>query len=315
MKIQYWPLLMLLLAGCGSKSADANESAPLETKAEIVNEVESVVGIGRVEPELKLLSLNAEMPGRLVNIYAQAGTKVDSGTVLFELDHAENDAQMIQNQAQIRTQEAQVRQIAKSIEIAKINQSLAQKEYNRFLQAFQGNAETKSNLDKAENALELAKEQVAAQNLQLQAAQALRNELNAATILLRAQAENTKIRVLQAGTVLSVEVPLGTMVNTNTLLANFAPESPMAVVTEVDELFADKVKVGQKAEIRAQGGKETLATATVIFAAPFLRQKSLFSDEVGKLEDRRVREVKVRINNTKTDLLFGARVECVIYLK
>lgn len=315
MKVKYMPLLLILLAGCGAKTTEpAAKEAPV-TAASVSESVETVVGIGRVEPEAKMLEIKPEMSGRLVNILVKAGDKVKIGDLLFELDHSENDAKMTQIQARMRTADAQIKQLQKGIEIARINQDLAQKEYNRYQAAFEGKAETKSMLDKAENSLSLSKEQVKQQELQLRTSQASRSELDAEQAVLRSQAANTRITALEAGTLLSVEVPIGSMVSSTSLLAQFAPESPLSVVTEVDELFADKVKVGQKAEIRAQGGSEILANAEVIFAAPYLRQKSLFSDEVGKLEDRRVREVRVRITDPKADLLFGSRVECVIHLK
>ena len=315
MKIKYMPLLLILLAGCGEKAADPNSEAAPVTAASVSASVQTVVGIGRVEPEAKMLDIKPEMTGRLVNILVKAGDKVKVGDLLFELDHSENDARLSQVQARMRTADAQVQQLRKGIQIAGINQDLAQKEYNRYQAAFEGKAETKSTLDKAENNLSLSKEQVKQQELQLRTAQATRNELNAEQAVLLSQAENTQIRALEAGTLLSIELPVGSMVNSNSLLAQFAPESPLSVVTEVDELFANKVKVGQKADVRLQGTTEVIANAEVIFAAPFLRQKSLFSDEVGKLEDRRVREVRVRITDPKADLLYGSRVECVIHLK
>ena len=44
-----------------------------------------------------------------------------------------------------------------------------------------------------------------------------------------------------------------------------------------------------------------------------MRRKSIFSDEVGDLQDRRVREVRITLD-PGTDILFGSRVECVILL-
>ena len=95
---------------------------------------------------------------------------------------------------------------------------------------------------------------------------------------------------------------------------DFAPEGPVMAITEIDELFADKVKVGQPAFVRAQGDTVVLATGKVILAAPYLRKKSLFSDKADNLEDRRVREVRVQLDSSET-LLIGSRVECIIELK
>jgi hypothetical protein len=82
-------------------------------------------------------------------------------------------------------------------------------------------------------------------------------------------------------------------------------------VTEIDELFALNVKLGQKAIIRPQGSDERLTTGTVILASPYLRKKSLFSDNAANLEDRRVREVRVQLDDP-SKVIIGARVECII---
>jgi hypothetical protein len=82
----------------------------------------------------------------------------------------------------------------------------------------------------------------------------------------------------------------------------------------VDELFADLVETGQNAEIRRLGETQALAEGRVIFTGPALRRKSLFSQDVGDLEDRRVREIWVGLPETAS-LILGMRVECVIKLE
>ncbi|HSY62439.1 MAG TPA: HlyD family efflux transporter periplasmic adaptor subunit, partial [Cytophaga sp.] len=116
------------------------------------------------------------------------------------------------------------------------------------------------------------------------------------------------------GKILSVDTKLGATVSTSTNLSDFAPEGPVMAITEIDELFADQIKIGQPAYVRAQGDTVVLAKGKVILAAPYLRKKSLFSDKVDNLEDRRVREVRVQLDSTET-LLIGSRVECIIELK
>lgn len=49
----------------------------------------------------------------------------------------------------------------------------------------------------------------------------------------------------------------------------------------------------------------------MILASPYLRKKSLFADNSANLEDRRVREVRVQLDNPE-NVLIGARVECII---
>jgi HlyD family secretion protein len=116
------------------------------------------------------------------------------------------------------------------------------------------------------------------------------------------------------GTILSVNTKLGETVTSSSILSDFAPNGPIMAITEIDELFANKVKIGQPAYIRAQGDSIIIARGKVILAAPYLSKKSLFSDKADNLEDRRVREVRVELDSTQS-LLVGSRVECIIELK
>ena len=51
--------------------------------------------------------------------------------------------------------------------------------------------------------------------------------------------------------------------------------------------------------------------ADFIFTASFLKKKSLFTDQAGEKEDRRVRQIKIGLDHPE-QLLLNARVECVI---
>jgi multidrug resistance efflux pump len=128
----------------------------------------------------------------------------------------------------------------------------------------------------------------------------------------RADLGRTIVLAPADGLVLSIDTRIGSAAASNSKLGTFAPKGPLMAVTEVDELFADQVKLGDKAFIRPQGRMDTLSTGTVVFAAPSLSAKSLFSGQATDLEDRRVREVRVQLD--RSDVLIGSRVDCVIML-
>ena len=81
----------------------------------------------------------------------------------------------------------------------------------------------------------------------------------------------------------------------------------------IEKKHINKAKNGQKVKINMQGTSNTLSTGTVVFCSPFLSKKSIFNDRADNLEDRRVREVHVRIDQPKA-VLIGSRVECIISL-
>jgi multidrug efflux pump subunit AcrA (membrane-fusion protein) len=117
-----------------------------------------------------------------------------------------------------------------------------------------------------------------------------------------------------SGTFLSVNVRTGTYLTNTTPLGDLAPDGVLMALSEVDELFAEKVSVGQDAWIRNQGDTEIIAKGKIVFVGNYLKKKSLFSGKPDDLEDRRVREVRVELGD-KANVLIGARVECVIQLK
>ena len=83
--------------------------------------------------------------------------------------------------------------------------------------------------------------------------------------------------------------------------------------TEIDEIYAERIKTGQKAIILSQTSGDTLARGTVFFAADYLKAKSLFKDQSTELEDRRIREVHIKIEEGQKPLI-GSRVDCIILL-
>jgi hypothetical protein len=50
-----------------------------------------------------------------------------------------------------------------------------------------------------------------------------------------------------------------------------------------------------------------------VYLSPYLKKKSLFSDDSANMEDRRVREVRIRLTGA-ANLLINSRVEAVIDL-
>lgn len=280
------------------------------------------------------------------NKIAKVKAQMESQDVQIQSQSAQVRAQEIQvksQETQIQSQQTQINGFEKDIAKARIAEKYAQKNFDRIAKTFNEGAETKQNYENAENQLQIAQaevERLIAQQNNLKAAQdnlrAAQDNLKAQIDIQKAQQNNLKAkigelkadlgisqaekdkRVLYApqdGKILSVNVTNGAYITPATSLADFAPQSPVNVVCEIDELFAAKVNIGQKAKVYLQGSKEVLAEGEVIEVAPYLKQKSLFSDEVGKLEDRRVREVRVRLSNPPANLLYGARVDCEVLFK
>lgn len=307
--------LFLISCGGGNDKVDTKNNDQVSIIGEKRKVSSEVVGLGRVVPEGKILSIRPEVAGRLKLLHIEMNDSVEAGEVLFEINHEVQDAQIKHAEASIATQRKMVNVVTKQVEKTKTNLHFQQQEYERLKNAFQNGAITKQKLDNQENLYRQAKDDLSITEAQLDRSKAQLRELQANLTVARAQREKFLLRAPADGLMLSVELPEGSFVTSNSLLGKFAPASSTDVEVQIDELFAELVEVGQKAYISPEGKPDTLALAEVIRVASFLDKKSIFSDEVGTLEDRRVRKVKVRITKEFQPMLIGSRVECIIKVK
>lgn len=303
-----WILLFMLFGGCGSNRV---AEAPMPGADDF--QVNQVVGIGRIEPELKILNLTSESSGIIQKLVAEPGTYVAQGQIIIELVHDIEQAKVDQASARIQTQVSRITAAQALLASAKIRAENARINYERMKNLFEQNAVPQKDYDDAQSAYAALAEEVNRIEADLLSTQSLLKEYQADLRMARVELAQKCVVAAAAGQVLSLDVTIGSFIAAGVPFGTFAPASPLTAWCEIDELFAGQVQTGQKAYVRSQGMTDTLATGQVSFVGPFLRKKALFSDDVGSLEDRRVRELRIRLESG-THLLIGSRVECVIAL-
>jgi len=300
-------LTALFLAGC--KNAEKKQTPALVS----VQPVE-VIAIGRVEPEDKISAMGAQINGIVKRLYVHAGDTVKKGQLLVELVHDYEDAQLLEAKSKLAAQRAEIESAKAQLSSVKIKTDNLHVKLLRTQKTVASDADTKQNLDNAQTDYDQSLADIDRYNAMLLNEQAKMDECITDIAVVQAQIEQRKITAPANGIVLNMDLTEGSAVTTSKSLFDFAPDSPLSVLCEVDELFADKVKVGQPAFIRNQGMDEKLASGDVIFVGSYLKKKSLFSDDSGNMEDRRVREVRILIKD-KRQLLFNSRVEAVINIR
>jgi multidrug resistance efflux pump len=219
------------------------------------------------------------------------------------------DAQVQVSRAQFNTRQADLNTLKASVEAATIKMENAKLRFARTKNLAEQGAENKQQLENVQTEYASAQKEVERLQASLQTAQMQLQELQSQILLNQFQTSRKIIRAPQDGMVLSMDLSPGAAVQAMSSVAEFAPAGYTSVLAEIDELFADQITTGMKASIRKQGQLDTVASGQIIFTSPFLKKKSLFS-EGGDLEDRRVREIRIRLDST--GLLFGSRVECII---
>ncbi len=304
-------MVTFLFFSCAGKKEE--EKIALPVSADKLT-VDMVIGIASIEPAERIVQLTTESAGIVKMIHAQVSQQVMKDELMFSLSDEVELAQVNQAKSKLRTQQSIIESQQATVGSLEVQLQNAKTNFDRTQRLFSGNAATQQQLDDSRFAFENTTQQKlsAAANLQQQIAK--QAELHADLNYYQALLNRKYIRATSNGTVLSIDAKVGNYVSSATVLAEFAPEGALVAITEIDELFADRVKVGQHATIRPQGDSTILARGEVYIISPYLKKKSLFSDNAGNLEDRRVREVRVKIN-PDTKLLIGSRVECVIELK
>jgi len=299
-----------LLGACGSGKTEGNRVAAADS---VLAVPDRVVGIARIEPFEKIYPLGAEASGIVSRILVKAGDTLHKGDLVLELNPGTEEAQLAQSRSRFKGRNDNIAALqarCKSLEIQAENARLAFERDKKLLAA---DAVTRQTYDDSRTQYEKLQSDLEASRADLAVATAALGELEADVSYYGSLLAKRRITAPADGMMLSLEVRPGQSIAPGTLIGDFAPAGPLVAVTEVDELFARRIQNGQKAEIRAQGTTEVLSSGVVIFAAPYLSKKSIFSDRADNLEDRRVREVRIQIDRPGA-VLIGSRVECVIKL-
>jgi multidrug efflux pump subunit AcrA (membrane-fusion protein) len=302
-------LTCLINTGCGGSDESSSD-----TPSKIDMSPQQVVGIGRIEPELRFLDLSSETTGSTARINFAPGDFVVKGEVVVELSTSLEKARVEQAAARIQTQKAQVEAAKASLSAAQVRVENARISFERSKELYATNTESEAVFDAAKAEYEALSEDVKRFQAELATAENALKENRADLKLVQAELDRRFIRAPTDGQLLTLNVTLGSLISPETVFAVFAPESPQVARCEIDELFAALIQSGQRASLRNQGTTDVLAKGVVTFVAPSFTRKSLFSDDVGDLEDRRVREVWITLE-PGSELILGSRVECVIQLR
>jgi multidrug efflux pump subunit AcrA (membrane-fusion protein) len=318
-------LTAFVFVACGDKDAKAAGDATAATKSDSAEsaedkrvraeDIKKITALGRIEPEGQITPLSMEVSGVVAKIMATDGQELSYGETILELDHSVESARLQLAEARARTQSEEVKSAMASVRVAEIKARNYKERYERLANIFESGAETRQNLDNAKADYETAQRDAERLQASLKAAESRLNELQADARVIRAEIGRKILKAPSDGKLLKLTPNVGSAVVGQNPVGDFAPKGATTALCEVDELFVDAVALGQKAFIRRQGAAETIATGTVVAVGAYLKKKSLFSDEAGALEDRRVREVRVRLDETAKPILLNSRVECVIAVK
>ena len=297
---------LLLLSSCGKK-----DQATTEETTAIPLQINEVIALGRIEPQSQIVALAGEISGIISEVNVPEGGLAKKGEPIVTLRHEIESAKLLVAKEQYQTQLAQIKSDQLLADRGKVDLNNQEKTLERLRALAKNQAETQQTLDDAESTFLQQKLQVAQLDQQVQLNKRKLAELQANIQQAQAELNQKFIFAPMDGRLLKLDVIPGDAVTGGTSIGDYAPDSPMSAICEVDELFASKIKVGQKAYVRLFGENGKLASGKVIYVGAYLKQKSLFTENAGESEDRRVREARVVLDNAE-NLLYNTRVEVVI---
>lgn len=309
-------LLVILLTNLFScnKSESGKEGKDKADSVKIPTTSNRILGVARIEPEEGILNITAGTTGKIIDLLMDENQRVQKGQSLLTVEVAVETAQLAQAKSKLAAQQAAIRSNAASMEALRVQLRNARHTYERNLALYQAKAQTKQALDDSKAETDRLEKDLEAAQATLTQSQSRMGELRADINYYQTLVRQKKVVAPVNGEILNVLVAPGDYVSSNTQIAELAAGSSLIAKTEVDELYAERVKIGQSALIISQTTGDTLARGTVSFTADYLKQKSLFKDQSTELEDRRVREVNVRLEKGKMPLI-GSRVDCLILLQ
>lgn len=214
----------------GGTAAPGYLTAPVERGAVEV----SVLAEGRLKPS-NLVAVGAQVSGRITELAVVLGQRVEQGDLIARIDSVQQANELRIAQAALANLNAQMAERRAVL-------ALAEKTLDRQRSLMRSAASSRSDFDTAEQAVEVARAQIAA--LEAQTAQA-----EVAIEIARADLDYTRITAPMAGTVLAIVSQAGQTVNavqSSPTIAVLGQLDRMDIHAEISEADIGKVRPGQK---------------------------------------------------------------------
>ncbi len=270
-----------------------------------------IFGIGRIETENPMIHLSNSQGGIVQQIFYHEGDTIPQGACVATLSNHIEQADVTIALNDIITQKKQL-----VIDSATWQESVAQLNYKKenyeiALSLFNKKSETQEHVNDMKiqvvsetDVVEKNKAILALDQQKIMVAYANYEKAKQALLLRNIYAPDT-------GILIKLDEFKGDALPPLQSLGSFAPISRKIANCEIDELFAHKIKLYQKAWITELGSNQPIDSGYIIFASDNLKQKSLFIENAGEAEDRRVREVHILLS-PHSWLLLGHRIQCVV---
>jgi HlyD family secretion protein len=306
----FYALAILMLSACGGEKKEKVIVKP----EQVIAEAKEVISIGKILPKAGIISLSATNTGNIEKVYVKAGDSVKKGALIVQLRANGEQLAASESRAQVASQAARNAADVYEVRLAEIKLQELYKTYLTSKALAAQGAETQevlnadyTNYQQQEEKLQRAKQTMKA------------NARSLEEVRKRQQISNLNLAERQiespaAGVILNMDARQGQVLQANSVFAELAPAGDLVAECEVDQLYASKIKLGQRVFIYPTDNANTLAEGTISFVAASLQDKSILYDKIGEGTDRRVLRITVTITKSQQPMLINDKVECKIML-
>lgn len=303
--------LTMLLSACGA--GDKKKEAPVRPE-QVVAEAREVISVGKILPKDGIISLSATISGTIEAIQVKAGDSVRRGDLILQLGAAQEQLAASESQAQVAAQLASNAADAYEVRIAELKLQELSAKYQTSKTLAEKGAETQEVLNIDYSNYEQQLQKVAQVKQTQRANQQSLNELRQRQQLSALNLKDRRIKAPTAGIILNMDAKAGQVLEANKAFAELAPAGELVAECEVDELYASKIKLGQRVLIYPTSNPNPVAEGQISFVGASLQDKSILYEKIGEGTDRRVRRMTVKITRSERPLLINDKVECKIML-
>ena len=302
--------LVLLLAVVSCKNEKKQKE---EEKAKVSAIYGSVIAIGKVIPEDGWVQISSPVSAEIKEIRVKEGDEVEQGQVLMILKENNEELDVAQSQAQLESLKAAHQTNLSDLAKQDIILQELKSKYETSKALFAKNAETKEKVENDLSNLKQQEELISGLRSQIKANKASEKEQSILISKNKQSLQDYQITAIKKGVIAELNVQLGQTINGTEELGKIVDKDNIIIEAEVDELFADSVKIGQTVDINFVGKPTVIGKGKIVYVSPTLMNKSILFETANEAEDRRVRRIRIEPEKNPS-LLINSKVECKVKL-
>lgn len=239
-----------------------------------------VYGNGTVEAKV-VVGVSSKITGRIVELYVDQGDQVKRGQLLAKLENDDFIQQQHQSEAGVNRSAANLNVEQATLQKAKANLMLAEKNAQRYRALAEKNLVSKLEAEQYENTYQVAKEEVVRSSAALESAKMEQSANRAGLGFAKSKVGDTLIYAPQDGVIVTRDLEKGAIVTPGMSIFTMADPRTVWVKANVDESLLKGVAIGKKANITLR------SSATEQFPGQVAR--------LGRQSDRVTEELEVDV--------------------